>query len=444
VRPVTEIPIAPERAVIHEQGWQSWSPSTGYSPGSRPYRPANDIRRIGAWRAESLPAPEVYRGEGLIAIDPGDGGPVHVIASADPTASVPAIDVSIVDSSAVVTASGEVTLRTDAGPDGIQGALARWADEVAATLRLAVPRPAPSIWCSWYQYFTKVTEANVDANLALMDSLPIDVVQVDDGYQAEIGDWLIPSPDFTDVPALFGRILHSGRRAGIWTAPFLVGSQSVLAAEHPDWLVHNHDGSPVSAGHNWNQDLYALDSTHPGAADYLSTVYRTFRGWGIDFHKIDFIYAGALFGKRHQDVDPITAYRDALRLIRDAIGPDAYLLGCGAPQLPSIGLVDAMRVSPDIAPTYLPPDGDISMPGQWGAVLNGESRAFQHGRFWVNDPDCIVARPGIERREEWAAHVSRFGGLRGSSDGLDQLDAWGLETTRRLLTEPIPRYFIPS
>ncbi|TCO58351.1 glycoside hydrolase family 36 protein [Actinocrispum wychmicini] len=444
MRPVTEIPIDPSRALVHEQGWQSWSPSTSYSPGTLPYRPANDIRRIGAWRAESLPAPDVYRGEGLVVVDPGDGGPVHVIASADPTASVPAIDVSIVDSRAVVSASGEVTDRTDAGPGGVQGALARWADDVAAGLGLAAPRPAPTIWCSWYQYFTKVTESNVDDNLALMDSLPIDVVQVDDGYQVEIGDWLVPSPDFADVPGLFARIRDSDHRAGIWTAPFLVGARSAVAADHPEWLVRNYDGSPVSAGHNWNQDLYTLDTTHPDAAEYLAGVYRTFRDWGIDFHKIDFVYAGALFGRRYAEVDPITAYREALALIRDAIGPDAYLLGCGAPQLPSIGLVDAMRVSPDIAPAYMPADGDISMPGQWGATLNGISRAFQHGRFWINDPDCLVARPDVERREHWAAHVSQFGGLRGSSDGLDQLDEWGLETTRRLLSEQVPRYFVES
>jgi alpha-galactosidase len=439
VRPVTEIPLDLSRAVIHEQGWQSWSPSTSYSPGTPPHRPANDIRRIGAWRAESFPAPDVYRGEGLLAVDPGDGS-VVVIASADPLRSVPAIDVSIVESRAVVSASDEVAMRTY--PGGVQEALARWADTVVTGL--PAPRPAPTIWCSWYQYFTKVTESNVDHNLSLMSSLPVDVVQVDDGYQAEIGDWLIPSPDFADVPGLFARILDSDHRAGIWTAPFLVGARSVVAAQHPDWLVRNYDGSPVSAGHNWDQDLYALDSTHPDAAAYLSSVYGTFRAWGIDFHKIDFIYAGALFGRRYADIDPITAYRDALRLIREAIGPDAYLLGCGAPQLPSIGLVDAMRVSPDIAPAYQPVDGDISMPGQWGAVLNGVSRAFQHGRFWVNDPDCVVARPGIERREEWAGHVSRFGGLRGSSDAIDQLDDWGLETTRRLLTEPVPRYFVTS
>jgi len=44
-----------------------------------------------------------------------------------------------------------------------------------------------------------------------------------------------------------------------------------------------------------------------------------------------------------------------------------------------------------------------------------------------------MARPGVERREEWAAVVERFGGLRSSGDGLRRLDAWGLETTRRWL-----------
>jgi alpha-galactosidase len=67
---------------------------------------------------------------------------------------------------------------------------------------------------------------------------------------------------------------------------------------------------------------------------------------------------------------------------------------------------------------------------------------WQLGRFWVNDPDCLLARPEVERREVWAAHVERYGGLRGSSDGLRALDEWGLETTRRLLaTVPPPRPF---
>jgi hypothetical protein len=82
-----------------------------------------------------------------------------------------------------------------------------------------------------------------------------------------------------------------------------------------------------------------------------------------------------------------TAYRAGLHIIRRAIG-QAYLLGCGAPILPSLGLVDAMRISADTGPQAAPPDDDWSQPSSRAAALNGASRAFQHGRFWVNNPDC--------------------------------------------------------
>jgi alpha-galactosidase len=155
---------------------------------------------------------------------------------------------------------------------------------------------------------------------------------------------------------------------------------------------------------------------------------------GIDFFKIDFVFAGALTGGRaDRGASGIEAYVRGLRLIRESIG-DSYLLGCGAPILPSVGLVDAMRVSPDVAPSYDAADGDLSQPSQRAAVLTGRWRAWQHGRFWVNDPDCLIARPAVERREAWAEHVERYGGLRASSDRLRHLDEWGLETTRRLLT----------
>jgi alpha-galactosidase len=207
-----------------------------------------------------------------------------------------------------------------------------------------------------------------------------------------------------------------------------VGERSRLAATHPDWLVGGAD-----AGHNWSQRLAALDVTQPDAAAHLQEVFRTLAVWGFDFFKIDFIYAGALEGRRRADAGGVAAYREAIRLIREAIGPGATLLGCGAPILPSVGLFDAMRVSPDTGPNYRPGEGDLGAPSQLSAALTGRARAFQHARFWVNDPDCLIVRPEVERREEWADHVERFGGLRISGDRLDSLDAWGLAATRRLL-----------
>ncbi len=45
-----------------------------------------------------------------------------------------------------------------------------------------------------------------------------------------------------------------------------------------------------------------------------------------------------------------------------------------------------------------------------------------------------MARPAVETREQWAAHVESTGGLMASSDRLLSLDPWGVETTRRLLS----------
>jgi alpha-galactosidase len=329
----------------------------------------------------------------------------------------------------VVTANGEVCDEVYQG--SIELALAQWADTLAARLAVEPVVSLPSIWCSWYQYYTHVTEADMLENLAVIKRLGLDVgvIQLDDGYEAGIGDWLARSPGFPQpLSELTHRIRDTGRRAGIWTAPFLVGEHSQLAQQHPDWLVGDAD-----AGYNWNQHLHALDITHPDAATYLQQVFRTFMEWGFDFFKIDFLYAGAIPGRRRQPMDPIAAYRVGVHLIREAVGAQATLLGCGAPLLPSIGLVEAMRISPDVALYVEPPDGDLSQPAQRSAVQTGRARAFQHGRWWVTDPDCLIARPAVEDREAWARHIEHYGGLRGSSDRLDGLDAWGLETTRRLL-----------
>jgi alpha-galactosidase len=194
----------------------------------------------------------------------------------------------------------------------------------------------------------------------------------------------------------------------------------------------------VASPRHWDQRVGVLDVTHPDAAEHLRGVYASLAAEGFTYHKIDFLYAGAMEGRRHADCSGLDAYAQGLRLVREGIGPDATLLGCGAPLLPSVGLVDAMRVSPDVDPRWEPPDGDVSQPSGRGALLAGRARGWMHARLWVNDPDCIVARAEVERRDDWASHVAASGGLAVSSDPLDTLDAHGLDLTRRLLRPSSP------
>ena len=119
--------------------------------------------------------------------------------------------------------------------------------------------------------------------------------------------------------------MATGYRPGLWLAPFTVSANSLLARDHPDWLVRGENGKPAFAGHNWSADLHALDTTHPGARDWLRATFTTIvREWGYDYLKLDFLACGALEGQRH---DPratrASALRDGLALIREIVGDDS-------------------------------------------------------------------------------------------------------------------------
>ena len=439
---LARVSVDPQRALVYEHGWQSWSPTSAYRLDQRPFRPISELRRIGNYRPDRTAPADGFWGEGLLAVDPGTGEGVHVFGASSPAGEIPSIRATVEDDVVVVSGPAGIVSAVDGGSGGLEGALARWGDGFAAAAGVPPLRPPPTIWCSWYHYFERVTQDDIEENLAAIEDLrlDIDVVQIDDGYQAEIGDWLRLSQRFASLEGVVHSIRAAGRRAGIWVAPFLVGERSVLAREHSDWLVGE---APAHTG--WgDQQLAALDVTRPEAEAYLREVFGTLAAIGIDYFKIDFVYAGALPGRRADpSVSAVDAYRYGLRVIREAIGADAFLLGCGAPILPSVGLVDAMRVGPDIAHHFEPEDGDLSQPSQRAAAMNSRSRAWQQGRFWINDADCLVAGPHVDRREDWAEIVAAYSGLRSSSDRLRGLDDWGLATTRRLLQGGMAAPFVP-
>jgi alpha-galactosidase len=434
-REVASWKYEPKSARCYAEGWQSWSVAEVVPVTQPPWRPGSEDSLIIDWPAGGAPEAGVVQASGLFALGAGDGGPVHVLGALDARHSVPRVRARFAGGICTVSADGDLSEVVDDGPGGMEGALARFGDRFAAAAGVAALRQVPPMWCSWYTYFEKVSASSVLSNLEAMDGLgiPVDIVQVDDGYEAAVGDWLVVSDHFGDLSKTFEAVLRSGRRGGIWTAPFAVGSKSALAAVHPEWLVRDACGEPVSAGHILRDQGWALDVSHPGASAYLRDVFGTMRSYGVDIFKLDFIYAGALEGRRHELLTGVEAYRLGLQLVREAVGADALLLGCGAPLLPSVGLVDAMRIGPDIASTYASDPLQRTMPCQENAARNVRARAWQHGRFWVNDPDCLLLGPLAERREEWAALVEKLGPMRSSGDDLSSLDTWGQEASRRLL-----------
>ena len=303
-------------------------------------------------------------------------------------------------------------------------------------------------WCSWYQYFDRVTEDDIRSNLALAGAWPFDVFQIDDGFQPAIGDWLSTNDKFpSSLDALAGDIAGAGFRPGLWIAPFLAAPDSEVARAHPDWFATHHTGQPLvgMVNEHWGGAVHVLDTTKADVLEHLELLARDLVSMGFTYLKLDFTYAPGLVGTYE---DPRPTVRERVRAgfeaIRRGAGDDAFLLGCGAPIASCIGIVDGMRIGPDVAPRWEPRDhfpGYAAVaPSTANALRATRARQFMHRRLWLNDPDCVMLRTTDtdltpEQVRTWALAVGDSGGMVLVSDDLALLGA----DERSLLDDVIAR-----
>jgi alpha-galactosidase len=106
----------------------------------------------------------------------------------------------------------------------------------------------------------------------------VELVQIDDGFEANVGDWFDFAPTFPDgVAPLANEIQAAGFTPGLWLAPFILLRRSRLYREHPDWLLRGQFNRPVNAGFIWDSFTTASISRTRGV-DYVrrtSTQQRT-------------------------------------------------------------------------------------------------------------------------------------------------------------------------
>ncbi len=463
---------------FYKHGWQSWSPTLSLScaqddpPAPSPIiGPSSATPQKGCFTSDLV---------GLVA-DPTTGASLLAgfITAADQLSQVrlelpggrqasrTLSAVSYADGLTVApgqSLSSEKLLVDVTGPP--LDALARYGDALGRQMGALGWQHVPSGWSSWYYYFGGVSEQAVLENLEFLhahrDELPVEYIQVDDGYQADIGDWVTTNDKFPHgLPWLAERIHHKGFKAGLWLAPFLAASTSALYREHPEWMVGDGAGRPVVAIHNWGKECYALDCTHPGAQAWLDHVAETLVGQcRFDYLKLDFIYAGAVEGRRYdRQATRAQAYRRGLEAIRRGAS-DAFILGCGAPLGPSVGLVNAQRIGPDVAPywrlsselvplevTAVNRQPVESLPACENAIRNVVNRFWTHGRLWLNDPDCLLARDSetalsLDEVHSLATAIALSGGMVVLSDAMPKLppERWQIAS---LLLPPYGSSAIP-
>ncbi|MEM9487848.1 MAG: alpha-galactosidase [Myxococcota bacterium] len=315
--------------------------------------------------------------------------------------------------------------------------------------------PFQAGWCSWYHFFHDVSEddmlRNLDALAGARAELPIDVVQLDDGYQRAIGDWLITNDKFPrGLAPLASDIRAAGFRPGIWTAPLCATAESWLVRDHREWLLRDGDGlynafaHSVWSGGGW---VHALDTTQPAVIDHLRDLFGSLVEMGFTYLKLDFLFAVT---SRSDASDPRVTRAERLRrgleAVRAGAGDDAFLLGCGCPLGPAVGVVDGMRIGPDVAPTWevddphIQPGLEPAAPATHGALRSIVHRAWMHRRLWLNDPDCLMARTsetqltGDEVRS-LAASIAVTGGMVVISDDWPALSGDDKERIAAVLAE---------
>ncbi len=260
----------------------------------------------------------------------------------------------------------------------------------------------PRGWESWYHYGLFVSADDVLVNARALreryaDRPDLDLVQIDDGWQVTYGAWW-PNERFPDdLGAIVDELRALGCRAGLWLAPFRVQPDAPgIAADHPDWCLRGPDGAPVREP---RANAWAVDASHPAALEWIRSLGAQVRAWGFEMVKVDFCYLGALEGARHDPaVTGIEALRRGFAALVDGLGDDVYVLGCGMPTLPAVGICHANRVGHDLAmPRALQEighpldEGWTGFAGVRAQARNVAARFAQAARWYDADPEVVMA-----------------------------------------------------
>lgn len=292
--------------------------------------------------------------------------------------------------------------------------LENWANETGKKMNALVSESKKPLagWCSWYYYYTKIIEQQMVENVEFFKThkdFPLDLVQLDDGYQKSVGDFLTLNEKFpksiesgNGLGWLTEVIHESGKLAGLWIAPFFALKESKLFIEHPDYFIKDKKGNFLKTHYNvmWGGELYGLDLSKDEVVQYVKNHARYIsEKWNFDFLKIDFIFASEVLESDYavKGFTRAQILRRGVEAIRRGFGKDKIILGCGAPLGPCIGLVDVMRIGTDTAANwvsfeFLSRFANTNVPALKPALLATLNRAYMHNTLWINDPDCVVVR----------------------------------------------------
>ena len=195
-----------------------------------------------------------------------------------------------------------------------------------------------AIWCAW-GYGRSVQPQQVYDTLPTVKRLGFSWVTLDDGWQNNVGDWVLDPKKFphgdADMKALVDRIHQEGFRAQLWWSPLSAVPDSALLKNHPDYVLLNQDGSKQEV--SWWNSQYLCPADHRVVEYHKALVRKILLDWGFDGLKLDGQHmngAPACYNPAHHHARPeesVEAMPDFFRAIYDtaqAVKPDALVEFC--------------------------------------------------------------------------------------------------------------------
>lgn len=311
--------------------------------------------------------------------------------------------------------------------------------------QMGIPKPqgGPMTgYTSWYNHYQNISEKIIlkDLRGAVDSGQKMDIFQIDDGYESYVGDWLaVNEQKFPHGMKNVCEAIHeSGKKAGIWLAPFVCERHSRCYREHPEWLVRDDAGRPFCCGSNWG-GFYALDVTQEEVQDYLRDVFDcVLEEWGFDLVKLDFLYAACILPTATKTRGQLMC--EAMDFLRELVG-DKLILGCGVPLGAAFGRVDYCRIGCDVGLDWDGTRRDRRLHRERvstkNAIGNTIYRRHLDGRAFWNDPDVYLLRDdNIKLNKKQRLMLAQINGLFGSllftSDNVGEYDEEKRDINRSL------------
>lgn len=418
----------PSRVSFLRNGYQSWSTARTYRVSEKPLRPRFKLISLATSNMANLPSniPGILSSEMYSIIMDLDSQESMLVGQLPPFNQFFYILLNInarkrmsyfeliydfgrqlLESNKVVKIDGILFLK-GSRPTVEQ----EYFHKIQETIKYKPPKDNLKGWCSWYQYYDKITPEILYKNLKSIKDrgMKFDFFQIDDGYQKAVGDWLQQKPIFDGkMKELTHAIKDAGMKPGIWIAPFSVASKSELYKMYPEYILKDEYGKKIKASYNpwWKCYYYGLDVTHPRFVEYLKEIIDTYvNDWGFEYLKCDFLFTACLRGAVHHELtlSRASVLKRGMQIIRESAGKKTKIIGCGMPLSAGIGLVDAMRVGPDTGGFWINPTAKLVRTGCMFGVRNSMRnfmvRSPMHKRMWLNDPDCAMIRDKGTRLSE--------------------------------------------